>query len=121
MPEDALLVERQPARRGEVRGDARSRRDAVVQPDASGISWLDAGHEPRERVPKPGNELEQRQVGVRVGLADQVRWTVWIDREHALEIAQELRHPLGSERGAALHGGLALLLVIAAARDRVMR
>ena len=64
MAEDAVLVERDAAVRGEIGGDARAGGDPVVQGDDPRILRFERRHRAREGVAQPGHDLEQRQIGI---------------------------------------------------------
>src|SRR5713101_6938077 len=119
MPEDAVPVEGDPPLRREVGGEARPRRDAVVQRDRSRVSRLQPLHRAGKSIAQAGDHLEERQVRVGEKLAEKP--SASFAHQHPLEVAEEFRQPLGGEvRGAALRFRL-LVLVVEGAPDRVMR
>src|SRR5437773_1090824 len=119
MPEDALLVERDPPLRREIGGNARARSDALVQRDRPGVFRLQLLHRAGKSIAQTRDHLEKRQVRIGKGPAEEP--AVSLPRQHPLEVAEEFRQPLGGEvRGAALRFGL-LVLVVEGAPDRVMR
>src|SRR5436190_911125 len=119
MPEDALLVERDPPLRREIGGNARARSDALVQRDRPGVFRLQPLHRAGKSIAQTRDHLEKRQVRIGKGPAEEP--AVSLPRQHPLEVAEEFRQPLGGEvRGAALRFGL-LVLVVEGAPDRMMR
>ena len=64
MPEDAVLVEGDPAVRGEIGGNAGPRRDPVVHRDNPRIFRLEPRHRAREGIAQTRHDLEQRQIGI---------------------------------------------------------
>src|SRR5262245_58964891 len=119
MPEDAPLVERNAAVGGQVGGDARTPGDAIAQIDQMRNLLLEALHVSGERIAQPLDDLEHREIDIAHALADHELAAV--RREHALEVAHELRHTMAPERLAAALRSRALVLVVELAADRVMR
>ena len=91
MAEDALLVERQAALRGEIRGNPWTGRYARVQRHHVPIPSREPRHRVRKRVMQPGHDLEQRQVCVGEPGADKMGGPAWVAREHTFEIADVFR------------------------------
>ena len=71
MPEDALLVERDPARRGEIGGDGRQRLDPGIMGNGERQALLKARHGAGEGVAEALNHLKERKV--RVGSLSPIR------------------------------------------------
>src|SRR5512135_1241918 len=107
--ENALLVERNAPRRGEVIADSGARGDARVVRGDPGTPALEARHRARKSVAQAADHLEERQVGVGHARAA-------IAPEHAAEVVEELRHAVRAKvLRAALRLAL-LVLVVQAAR-----
>src|SRR5260221_11942112 len=64
LPENSVLVERDPPVAGEIGLDVRPRRDAVVQADQSGNLALKRFHAFWKGVAQPLHDLEQRQIDI---------------------------------------------------------
>src|SRR5688572_32822447 len=60
--EDALLIEGNAPLGGEIGGQARAARDAVVQIHDSPVLLFHPGHGVRKSVPQPFDHLEERQM-----------------------------------------------------------
>lgn len=120
MPKDALLVERQAALRGKVCSNPRTVRHARVQRNYVAMPCPEPRHRVRKSVVQPGDELEQRQVGVGKPTADQVGGPARVAREHPLEVTQEFRQPIRDEVGGAPFRFATLVFVVQARRDRMM-
>src|SRR5262249_47818431 len=92
---DAPLAERDPPLGGEIGGDARALRDALVQRDQPRHLLLEALHALGEGIAQTLDDLEQREVHVGQPAAEHIRSTALLD--DALEVAQKLRHPVAPE------------------------
>ena len=92
---------------------------ASASATSRGILVLELRERDRERVAQAREHLERREVRVRQLVADEVAPAV--RREHVLEVAQELRHPLLAEMPGALPCRGLLVLVVEARAERVMR
>src|SRR6185437_13075369 len=120
VPEYALLVERQPARRREIRRYVRPQPHALVQLDQSRAPLFDSGHRVRICIAQPRDDLEHRQIDIRQRAADEESRRARVSREDALEVAQEFRQALPYEIGRALFRLPPLLLVVHAGAERVV-
>src|SRR5215211_3998951 len=116
---DAPLAERDPPFRGEIRGNARTLPHALVQRDHPRHAALEPLHALGKGVAQALDDLEQRQVDIAEAAAEQVVAAAL--RQHALEVAQELRHAILPEIGRAALRGRNLFLVVEPAGDRMMR
>src|SRR5215470_19337289 len=92
---DALLAERDAALRGEISGDPRPPGDAAVQRDQARHLALEPPHALRKGVAQALDDLEQRKVDVAEPAAEDIGAAALA--EHALEVAQEFRHPIAPE------------------------
>src|SRR5262249_51335860 len=120
--EDAVLIERDPARRREVGGDPWPRRDAIVERDQAWNPPLEARHRVRERVAHPRDHLERRQVHVAEIRPDQPTCCALpVTSEDVLQPAEVLRHALLQEELRAPFRLALLILVVEAPGDRVVR
>src|SRR6185369_5843353 len=98
MPEDAVFVEGNPAIGREVAGEAGTFGDGVVEGQHARNSPQDARDVARESVPKALDDLEERQIDVGRGGADQAPSASGaVSGQHLLEIAEELRDALADE------------------------
>src|SRR5439155_459839 len=95
VPEDPLLVERQPPLRLEVRRHPWPLRHPIAQGDQARDPPLEPRHRVRERVAQPLDHLEGGQVDVREVAPDQPpSLALLVAREHVLEPAEVFRQPL---------------------------
>src|SRR5436305_6887740 len=101
MSKEAVLVERDSPRRGEVRRDPRAFRHLIGE----SLEPRDLRGEPRHRVGKcefePSEHVEYRQVDVRKLPSDEVKPALLVLPDDALEVAEKLRHAFGDEDGRA--------------------
>src|SRR5215470_10451212 len=91
MPEDAVLVEGDAAVRGEIGGDAGAGGNAIVRADDAPMSGLEPRHHPRKGVAQPGDDLEQRQLGIGEFGADEALVARRVVLQYPLEIAEIFR------------------------------
>src|SRR5215471_20117414 len=64
VPEDAVLVEWDAALRGEIGRNAGTGGDAIMHADDARMFGFEPRHHARKGVTQPGDDLEQRQVGI---------------------------------------------------------
>ena len=72
MPKDAVLVERNPAVRGEIGGDAGACCNHVVQRDDPRVFRLEPRHGARKGVAQTRYDLKERQIGIGQARTDQM-------------------------------------------------
>src|SRR5207245_309719 len=90
-PKDAVLVEGDPAIRGEIGRDARPGRNAVVQPNDARAFRFEPRHGARKGVAHTRYELKERQIRIGQLRTDEMGRAGSIALEHSFEIAEVLR------------------------------
>src|SRR5215470_15489773 len=93
MPEDAVLVERDAAVRGEIGGDAGAGGDAIMHTDDARMSRFEPRHHAWKGIAQPGDDLEQRQVGIGEFGADEMLVARRVVLQYPPEIAEIFRRP----------------------------
>src|ERR1700750_2754100 len=102
MPENALFIERDAARGGEVGGDPRAQRNLVVEGDQSGMTAPDALHGPGKGGAEGFENLEHREIRIGETPLDEEALAGGVAREHAFEIAEVFGHAMPEEDLRAL-------------------
>src|SRR6202050_302456 len=115
---DAPLAERNAPLRCQIGFDARPLGDPIAQRDQPRHFLLEALHALGKGIAHALDDLAHRQIDVARATADHMGAAVVV--QHALEIAQEFRHPVAPEILRAPPRCRALLLEIEPARHRMM-
>src|SRR5258708_5816841 len=93
--EDAPFIERDPALRLQVGGDARALGHVVVQRHETRDLLLEPFHPFRKCVAQPVDDLEQAQIDITELAAEDVRTAAF--PQQVFEIAKKLRHTVAPE------------------------
>src|SRR5690242_11607029 len=110
---DTVLVERDPAVRGEIRGDARPGRNPVVQFDNPPMFRFEARHRARKGVAQTRHYLKERQIRIGQLRTDEMGRPGGM-LQHPFEIAEVFWRPRFHKVGGAGTRFLALIFVIEA-------
>ena len=120
VPKYAVLVDRDPALRREIGGNARSPCDPTVQLDDARMFRLETCHRARKGVAQTRHDLKERQIRISQLGADEVGGAASILLQHPFEIAQVFGRPGFQKLGRPRPRLFALVFVIEAAGYRVM-